>query len=118
MKTICARCAALISITCDHCGTPLLATGYAGSTFDTGSMVCLSGQTPIVYSKSAIDAFPAAKAACPQCAALTDEDRANLPAQIITNHTMRFPLEKRGPTQVHNAPTNTRTDQKKKDGGA
>jgi hypothetical protein len=75
MKTICAWCGSTVSVNCNHCGAPLTVTSYVGSTFDTDAMVCFNGQTPLIYSRQAIEAMPITHGICKNCRALPEETR-------------------------------------------
>ena len=105
MKHVCAWCAKITKITCDHCGETLLQTEYVGSTFlqDKGGMVCVSGPTTLHYSAFAIARMKTSHGLCDECAALGDAERderarARLAAALaeITNADP----EKRGPMGV------------------
>jgi hypothetical protein len=78
MKTLCAWCGSTISINCDHCGSPLIAADYVGCTFttDTKAMLCLNGQTPLVYSTTSILTMTTSHGLCQPCSKLTEEERA------------------------------------------
>lgn len=71
MKTVCAWCGSPIGINCDHCGAPLLSANYIGCTIttDTAAMMCLNGETPLVYTARAIEAMQTSHGLCKQCAA-------------------------------------------------
>lgn len=77
MKTICAWCGSTISVTCNHCGAPLLHTNYAGSTYSTqgAAMVCLNGLTPLIYSQFSIEAMEISHGICEPCSKLTNAER-------------------------------------------
>ncbi len=75
MKIICAWCGSAISINCNHCGAPLLATNYAGGTFEPDAMVCLNGETPLIYTQGAIDRMEISHGLCQVCAGLDEAER-------------------------------------------
>lgn len=89
MKTVCAACGVLISAECPHCHAPLVPIAIAtGQHFqDPGAMLCTNDETPICYSRAAIDRMESANALCPACFAAGTANK------------------KRGPTPVHKPAT-------------
>jgi hypothetical protein len=74
-----------MAIYCPHCNEQLAPADAPGSTFarqGSGAMVCLSGQTAVVYSKSAIEEMKETSGICPECRSVPEEDRANLILQL------------------------------------
>jgi hypothetical protein len=133
MKILCAWCGSPLGVTCTHCAAPLLATEYAGSTFqiDGAAMVCLNGETPLLYAQRTIDKMPVHHAMCAACEALTETDRSilitrrretdpSIPddrtlSRAVADLKEAFsheratrqaprPSKKRGPTTTHAAP--------------
>jgi hypothetical protein len=124
MRTLCAWCGGTISVTCTHCNVPLTHSTYAGTYLDSGAMICLNGQSPIIYSPRAIETMETSHGMCPYCAALPPQTRdAQLAKrraydkQIPNDQALQNTIaEKRGPTQVPAAPTDTRKPTDKKAG--
>jgi hypothetical protein len=77
VKTICAWCGKDIGSTCDHCNGKLLRAATLGGTlaFYGEALVCLNGETPIIYLQSALDAMPTSHGICNECLDLPSETR-------------------------------------------
>lgn len=88
MKNLCALCSATVSVTCDHCNAPLIATNTVGNNWLLGAaMVCLNGITPVVYTNVAIAKMETVYAYCQNCAALPVENRERHLAKVRETNT-------------------------------
>ena len=83
MRIICAWCAQLISTTCEHCNGVLISARALGGTFGFygDCMICLNGETPIVYTQRTIEQMKPTHGICPACAELPREIRDALLAE-------------------------------------
>jgi hypothetical protein len=123
VKTICAWCQKTIQVRCEHCNGVLIEARAIGGTFGFygEAMICLNGETPIVYTDTAVRAMQTTHEICQDCAELPAEirdgiiaarraEKAKLPSaadldKIIEERRIKEATEKRGPTEVPRSAT-------------
>jgi len=77
MKVLCAWCGSTIQIRCNHCNAPTIAANILGGSFGLygDAMVCLNGETPVVFTQVAIDRMENTYGLCDPCAELPADQR-------------------------------------------
>jgi len=77
MKVLCAWCGSTIQIRCNHCNAPTIAANILGGSFGLygDAMVCLNGETPVVFTQIAIDRMEKTYGLCDRCAELPADQR-------------------------------------------
>ena len=83
MKTICAWCGSTISVNCEHCGEKLIPAITIGGTFALygDALICLTSETPMVYSKDAVQRMAITHGLCETCSRLPSTERDALLTQ-------------------------------------
>jgi hypothetical protein len=143
VRTLCAWCGSTIAVRCNHCNAPLATSNFLGGTFAfyRDAMICLNGETPLIYSADTVAHMEKTYGLCQPCQSIpaderdamlkarraidksipNDTDLAAIAREIeITNRheqetrRHRGPHEKRGPTVVtRSATTHVHKPQKK-----
>jgi hypothetical protein len=143
MREICAWCGSTMQIRCSHCNAPLAAANVLGGSFGFygDAMICLNGETPIVFSRHSLEKIEKTYGLCETCAALPKDEREamikirraadrSIPDDNAIARTMqeiestnkheretrahRRPQEKRGPTGVTRSATPHAESERKK----
>jgi hypothetical protein len=128
VKTVCAWCGATIEVRCEHCGENLVTARAIGGTFGFygDAMVCLNGETPVIYTEFALQRMNQTHGICESCSrlpsterdarlterrlALAPRERAALPSAadldvIADESRIAEATKKRGPTGVTRSAT-------------
>jgi hypothetical protein len=130
-------------VRCSHCNAPLIAANVLGGTFGFygDAMICLNGETPIVFSQHSLEKIEKTYGLCEKCAALPKDEREamikirraadrSIPDDFRLSMLMqeieaankheretrahRRPQEKRGPTGVTRSATAHAESERKK----
>jgi hypothetical protein len=77
VKILCAWCGSTIQVRCNHCNAPLVAASVLGGTFGFygDAMICLNGETPVVFAPHSIEKMDKTYGLCDACAELPADER-------------------------------------------